>query len=87
MEQNEFIHTKESNENHETITIKTSPDKYTWYIKDYVGKNVASFGYTSIGGNRMDRYGDGLLKIILVKEDSSYIDIELYVSFIEKSLS
>lgn len=76
MEQNEFIHTKESNENHETITIKTSPDKYTWYIKDYVGKNVASFGYTSIGGNRMDRYGDGLLKIILVKEDSSYIDIE-----------
>ena len=76
MEQNEIIHTKESNENHETITIKKSLDKYTWYIKDYVGKNVASFGYTSIDGNRMDRYGDGLIKIIFVKNDGSYIDIE-----------
>lgn len=23
---------------HEEVTIKTSPDKYTWYVKDYVGK-------------------------------------------------
>ena len=38
----------------ETITIKDSPDKYTWYIKNYVGKNCASIGYTSMGGDRMD---------------------------------
>lgn len=57
------------------VTIKTSPDKYTWYIKDYVGKNVASFGYTSISGERMDTYGDGYLKLILVNEEGSYIDV------------
>lgn len=33
----------------ESITIKNSPDKYTWYIKNYVGKNCASIGYTSMG--------------------------------------
>ena len=32
----------------ESITIKNSPDKYTWYIKNYVGKNCASIGYTSM---------------------------------------
>ncbi len=37
----------------ESITIKDSPDKYTWYIKNYVGKNCASIGYTSMGGDRM----------------------------------
>lgn len=52
--------TEESDETHseteavDDITIKTSPDKYTWYIKNYVGKNCASFGYTSLSGNRMD---------------------------------
>ena len=43
----------------ESITIKNSPDKYTWYIKNYVGKNCASIGYTSMGGDRMDHYGAG----------------------------
>lgn len=60
----------------ESVTIKTSPDKYTWYIKDYVGKNVASFGYTSMGGDRMDTYGAGYLRLILVNEQGSYIDID-----------
>ena len=43
------------------ITIKESPDKYTWYIKNYVGKNCASIGYTSMGGDRMDSYGGGYI--------------------------
>ena len=38
---------------HEQIIIKESPDKYTWYIKDYVGKDCASFGYTSISDRRI----------------------------------
>ena len=41
----------------ESITIKNSPDKYTWYIKNYVGKNCASIGYTSMGGDRMQKNG------------------------------
>ncbi len=58
------------------VEIKESPDKYTWYVNSYVGQNLASFGYTSMGGDRMDEYGEGLLKIIPITEDGSYINIE-----------
>ena len=53
------------------IKIKDSPDKYTWYIKNYVGKNCASFGYTSLGGDRMDHYGASYLELIFLTEDGS----------------
>lgn len=61
---------------HVPVSIHPSPDKYTWYIQDYVGRNVAGFGYTSMGGNRMERYGQGYLKFIFVTEDGTYLDIE-----------
>ncbi len=38
------------------VAVKASPGKYTWYMRNYVDKNVASFGYTSWGGDRMDEY-------------------------------
>ena len=60
----------------EVITIKQSPDKYTWYIKNYVGKNCASIGYTSMGGNRMDHYGAGYIELVLITPDGAFIDIE-----------
>lgn len=56
------------------VTIKPSPDKYTWYIKNYVGKNCASFGYTSLGEDRFDEYGEGLLKLIFVDPDGTYVN-------------
>lgn len=59
-----------------TVTIKNSPDKYTWYIKNYVGKNCASIGYTSLGGDRMDEYGNWYIKLVLVTPDGATIDIE-----------
>ena len=68
--------TKDEIPKHEEVTIKTSPDKYTWYVKDYVGKNLASFGYTSIGGKRMDHYGDGYVELALINQSGKYIDIE-----------
>lgn len=58
------------------IMIKTSPDKYTWYIKNYVGKNCATIGYTAINGKRMDTYGEGYVALIFVDPDGSYPDIE-----------
>lgn len=58
----------------EIVTVKESPDKYTWYIKNYVGKNCASFGYTSIGGNRFDEYGKATVKLIYTTTDGTYID-------------
>lgn len=55
--------------------IKASPDKYTWYVKNYVGKNCATLGYTSLGGDRMDKYGAGILELIFVCSDGTYVDI------------
>ena len=56
--------------------ITPSPDKYTWYIRDYTGRNLASCGYLSMGGNRMDHYGAGYIKFVIVPEDGSFIDPE-----------
>lgn len=60
----------------ENIEIKASPDKYTWYIKNYIGKNAASIGYTSMGGDRMDEYGNGYLKLVLQTPNGEFVDIE-----------
>lgn len=68
--------TEEKENTHSPVTVKSSPDKYTWYIKDYVGKNCASLGYTSMGGDRMDKYGAAIVKLIFVTEDGSYVDYE-----------
>ncbi len=59
-----------------SVATKDSPDKYTWYIKSYVGKNCASIGYTSMGGDRMDKYGAGLLELIFVTPDGTYVHLE-----------
>lgn len=68
---------KQNEEKDQTsVVIKESPDKYTWYIRNYVGKNCASIGYTSLGGDRMDRYGDGYVKLIFVTTDGTYVDYE-----------
>lgn len=67
---------KPEKEKPQEVTIKRSPDKYTWYLKNYVGKNLASMGYASLGGYRLDTYGDGYIKLIPVTEDGTYIDVE-----------
>ena len=61
---------------HVPVAVKASPDKYTWYVQDYVGRNAAGFGYTSMGGDRLEKYGAGYLEFIFVTEDGSFIDIE-----------
>lgn len=58
------------------VTIKQSPDKYTWYVKNYVGKNCASVGDTSSSGYCLDAYGAGYLQLVFVTADGSYIDFE-----------
>lgn len=66
----------EQADQHVPTTIAASPDKYTWYIKDYVGMNAASVGYFSMGGDRCDAYGSGYLKIIFMTDDGTYLDPE-----------
>ena len=58
------------------VVINTSPDKYTWYIKEYTGKNCATFGYTSLGGDRMDEYGAAVVKLVFVSKDGSYVNFK-----------
>lgn len=61
---------------HVPVAVNPSPDKYTWYVQDYVGRNAAGFGYTSLGGDRLEQYGAGYLEFVFVTEDGMYIDIE-----------
>lgn len=61
---------------HVPVSVKASPDKYTWYVQDYVGRNAAGFGYASLGGDRLERYGAGYLQFVFVTEDGMYLDIE-----------
>ena len=68
--------TPEPDAPHVPVSVNPSPDKYTWYIQDYVGRNVAGVGYTSMGGDRMEQYGRGYLKLILMTEDGGYLDNE-----------
>lgn len=49
-------------------------DRHTYHIREYVGRNAASFGEYS-GETRIDKYGVGELKIEFASEDGSYIDI------------
>ena len=57
-------------------SINPSPDKYTWYIADYTGRNLATCGYTSMGGDRMAAYGAAFVKLVIVSEDGSFVDPE-----------
>lgn len=68
--------TKEATKKQEAVEIKQSPDKYTWYMQSYVGRNLASCGYTAMSNKRYDNsYGAGLIELCLVSDDGSYIDI------------
>ena len=56
--------------------INASPDKYTCYVKDYVGRNLAGCGYISMLGDLRDSYGAGNLELIIITNDGSYIDLD-----------
>ena len=61
---------------HLPVAVNPSPDKYTWYVRDYVGSNVAAVGYTSLGGDRRDKYGAGNIELVLVTVDGTWVDPE-----------
>lgn len=71
--------TGDASEASEPTEITPSPNKETQYIKDYVGRNLMSFGYTSLGGDRFDTYGsdDQRLKLVLVDESGAPVDPEM----------
>lgn len=52
---------------------KPSPDKYTWFIKDYVGRNASDSCSYRLNGDCMEDYGDSTLTIKFVTEDGSKV--------------
>ena len=61
---------------HTPVYVDSAPDKYTCYVEDYVGKNLASFGYTSMGGDRREYYGKTTVEFALYTVDGTAIDID-----------
>ena len=62
-----------SSDSGETDPPVTSP------IKDYVGKNLATFGYSSLGGDYLDNsYAGSLdtLTLTVLSDDGAYVDYE-----------
>ena len=66
----------QTNAIYQSVPVNQPADRYTWYIRNYVGKNLASIGYTSLGGDRFDKYGGGLIELIPMSVDGHFIDIE-----------
>ena len=53
--------------------IEPTLDKHKYHIKDYVGRNAASFG-DFYGNERVDKYNNVELRLSFVTEDGSYVD-------------
>lgn len=65
-----------SNEQAPDLTVvEPSPDKYTRYVKDYTGRNLATCGYLSMAGTYNDSYGQGYIRFDITTDDGSYIDV------------
>ena len=64
-----------SNNNSADLTeIKPATDKYTYFIKDYVGRNLIDCGYLSLADTFNDSYGPTFIKFDIVSEDGAYVD-------------
>ncbi len=61
---------------HELVKIKQSLDRYTFYMPDFVGRNLLACGYISMAGDLRFRLGDTNVKINVVTADGSYVDVE-----------
>ena len=53
--------------------VSPTLDRHTFHIRDYVGRNAASFG-SYYGSDRIDEYGETHLKLSFKSEDGAYVD-------------
>lgn len=63
-----------TNKSADLTKINPATDKYTYFIKDYVGRNLADCGYLSLADTFNDSYGPTYIKFDIVSEDGAYID-------------
>ena len=55
--------------------IQTSPDKYNFYVRDYVGRNLAECGYISLANKLTDAYGSAYITFDITADDGAYIEL------------
>ena len=53
--------------------ISPTLDRHLYHIRDYVGRNAASFGEVD-GSGRIDIYGAGEMRLVFTAEDGSYVE-------------
>lgn len=63
-----------TNKSADLTKINPATDKYTYFIKDYVGRNLADCGYLSIANTFNDSYGPTFITFDIVSEDGAYVD-------------
>lgn len=63
-------------EEHHPTQTKESNDEHYAYIKDYVGRNCASIGYSPSSDIRVDYLGKGHIFLRFETADGSYIDVD-----------
>ena len=57
------------------VDVNPSPDKTIHYVRNYVGRNAETIGYTAMNGNRYDQYGpDGIVRIVVKDEENHVIE-------------
>ena len=66
--------TRTSNSTQHPIQTKSPTDKYTYYIKDYVGRNASDTCEWRLDESCKDDYGDGALQIVFITSDGQKID-------------
>lgn len=58
------------------VANQPSEDFATHYIRNYVGRNLANCGFTTILGERRDDYGRETLRLSLIGDNGEYIELD-----------
>ena len=69
--------TMEVDEAQKAIKVRDSPDKYTMYVKNYVGMNLGNVGNDYTSSNHIyESYGPFYMNFDVQSDDGSYIDVD-----------
>lgn len=55
------------------IDIQPTLDRHIYHVRDYVGRNAASFG-KSQNSDRIDGYGNAAIRLVFTSESGEYVD-------------
>lgn len=60
----------------DSTKVKSSTDKYTHYVKNYVGRNASTCGSERLSGDIMDDYGAKAITIIFISKNGEQVNSE-----------